>query len=376
MSKTTIDQALDTLALALKDLEPKPVTINYRELISSIPNRALSGDLIFGGTIRNFSSAGITDSASSTKITITDNAVTVSNLDVTNIVSDVTVKKSLKVDGTITAHRLEVNELQADLRLERSSPLEFKATPDSSIVGKGLWFSGQGYTKQFIFSGNPERFFSTESLDLAADRAYYINGVKVIDATSLSPAISKSNLKEVGRLTSLEVNGNVKINNDLFYSAGSRRLGLGTETPNAAFSVVNNSTEVIIEGTAEAKGKIGTYTHSDLEIVTDNVVRVTVSSSGAVSFGAAARGATQVTIHGKVSVGVNTPDPQVDLHVNGAVRFNNILQTTGTEAPSFGAYKLGDIVWNVSPAAGGWMGWVCIATGSPGQWRQFGAIAR
>lgn len=48
--------------------------------------------------------------------------------------------------------------------------------------------------------------------------------------------------------------------------------------------------------------------------------------------------------------------------------------TFGSAAPSSGAWRQGDIRWNVSPGVGGWIGWVCITSGTPGQWRGFGAI--
>ena len=80
MSK--IDQALETLALALKDLEPKPPVINYRDIVNSIPSRGLSGDHIEGGIIRNFASSGITDTAMTKQIDITDTGVVITAADI------------------------------------------------------------------------------------------------------------------------------------------------------------------------------------------------------------------------------------------------------------------------------------------------------
>lgn len=39
-----------------------------------------------------------------------------------------------------------------------------------------------------------------------------------------------------------------------------------------------------------------------------------------------------------------------------------------------GTYKQGDIVWNTAPSAGGVIGFVCVASGSPGTWKGFGKI--
>lgn len=44
-------------------------------------------------------------------------------------------------------------------------------------------------------------------------------------------------------------------------------------------------------------------------------------------------------------------------------------------APTGGTYAVGDVVFNTAPSAGGTMGWVCTAAGSPGTWKTFGAIA-
>jgi hypothetical protein len=45
-----------------------------------------------------------------------------------------------------------------------------------------------------------------------------------------------------------------------------------------------------------------------------------------------------------------------------------------TQAPAFGTWAVGMKVFDVAPAAAGKMGWVCTAAGSPGTWKQFGAI--
>jgi hypothetical protein len=44
-------------------------------------------------------------------------------------------------------------------------------------------------------------------------------------------------------------------------------------------------------------------------------------------------------------------------------------------APSTGTWETGDIVLNTAPAAGGFIGWVCTAGGTPGTWKTWGAIS-
>lgn len=43
-------------------------------------------------------------------------------------------------------------------------------------------------------------------------------------------------------------------------------------------------------------------------------------------------------------------------------------------APTTGTWVAGDIVWNAVPTAAGKIGWVCVAGGTPGTWKAFGAI--
>jgi tripartite-type tricarboxylate transporter receptor subunit TctC len=61
---------------------------------------------------------------------------------------------------------------------------------------------------------------------------------------------------------------------------------------------------------------------------------------------------------GALSTGANTPSGYRD-----------------TAPPSSGAWTVGDVVVNSSPAAGGWIGWVCITAGTPGTWKGYGAIS-
>lgn len=44
-------------------------------------------------------------------------------------------------------------------------------------------------------------------------------------------------------------------------------------------------------------------------------------------------------------------------------------------APVSGDWIQGDIVYNEAPTSGGYIGWVCTASGSPGTWKTFGAIS-
>ncbi len=263
----------------------------------------------------------------------------------------------------------------ADLKNKKFSEkfLDFHAEPGATNAGRGIIFSGQGSTKQLVYLPDPDRFFSSESLDLAKNKNISIAGVKVLDTTEIGPTVLKSNLREVGRLRGLIVDGSVVIDNYIFYNTSSNRLGLGTNEANAAISVAEMGVEVMLGTSEQSHGIVGTYASTDFDIVTDNIPRLTVKANGNIDLGNSNK-ASQVRVHGKLSVGVNNPDPNVDLHVAGPVRINNRLHMYADKPPISGNYSIGDIIWNTDPKQKGFVGWVCTRAGDPGVWNQFGEI--
>ena len=52
-----------------------------------------------------------------------------------------------------------------------------------------------------------------------------------------------------------------------------------------------------------------------------------------------------------------------------------IMHGSAIPVASDGTFEVGDIVYNVAPAGGGFMGWTCTVAGSPGTWKTFGVIS-
>lgn len=253
--------------------------------------------------------------------------------------------------------------------------VEFKAKKGESNTGKGLIFTGSGTTKQFTISTKPEGFFSSESINLDRGKTLYIGNVPMLSENELGSSVIKSNLREVGRLKGLIVDGSASIGQYLFFDNVSNRLGLGTDEPKASFTILDEGAEVVVGGNPDTgHGMIGTYSSQDFEIVTDSTVRVTVKANGNIDLGNPGNNHIGVKIHGKLAIGVKVPDPLVDLHVNGAVKLNNRLHIYGDASPKDGNFSLGDIVWNENPRPGTSIGWVCTRAGNPGQWCAFGEI--
>lgn len=83
---------------------------------------------------------------------------------------------------------------------------------------------------------------------------------------------------------------------------------------------------------------------------------------------------------GNVGIGVNPPLEK--LHVSANVRCSSLklgvnVNHVGYVAsiPTTGTYKRGDRLYNLSPSASGFIGWVCVTTGTPGTWKTFGSIS-
>ena len=367
MNKKNLDQALAALSDALTSMDPGSFYNDPMAFVSKLPKRSLSGDHINGGKILSFSSSGITDKASNTQITLDESGTLIYNLKVNSVDSDLNVNGDIKAN-VIRAEILEVKEIKADLKFEKDSNIPFNGP------NKGLIWTGSGPTKQLTFQVNPDRLFSSESIDVQKGKNFSVNGVKVIDDTELGTSVIKSNLREVGRLRGLIVDGSMSINNFLYYNASADRLGLGTEEPNAALSVAEDMVEVMLGTRESVKGIVGTFASHGFDIVTDNTSRISVSSDGHINLGNTKKPPVQVSIHGKLAIKVNMPDPEVDLHVSGPIKFNGKLHKYANTYPIAGSHNTGDIVWNNEPKINSFVGWVCLQAGDPGIWAPFGKI--
>ena len=365
MNNKQVRQTLNALADALESPDPSVVQLTPETIVSNIPKRSLSGDHINGGKILKFSSSGITDQATTEQVSIKDDGVSIANLTVG------TIKNGLVIEGKLKVDVLEVAELKANIQLEKDTSVTFGG---DNVYGKGLLWTGQGYTKQFVFNENPDRFFSSESIDIARGKSISINKVNVISEQELGPSVIKSSLREVGRLRGLIVDGGFSVNQYFFYNPTSDRLGLGTEEPNAAISIVEEDVEVLLGGRDSVRGIVGTFAGHDFDIVTDNTSRINVKAGGDITLGNKNTSPIKVTITGSLGIDVNNPDPRAKLHVNGSIKFNDKIHISGTQPPQDGAYNLGDIMWNSTPRPNGYIGWVCISAGSPGVWNPFGLI--
>lgn len=363
----SVKEGLNNLVDAVKQLQENPVS-EYTPA-----QRSISGNAINGGLITNFRSVGIQDLASKLCITVDDDGVHVKALYAETLEGDTVVNGDLTVKGHISAKSLHVDEVTSDVRHERSSSLEFVADEQESIYGKGLLWRGYQGATHFALQTNPDRILSTASIDLINTESYMINSIPVLLENTLGNTIVHSNLQRVGALESLSVQGDVRIDEFIIYNASSQRIGIGTDEPNATLSLASFDHEFIVE-TETTASRVGNYTSSDLEIVTDNTPRITVTKGGDIKLGIQGNTHTKVSVYGKLGVNVTNVSETESFAVQGNISHNGKKFLVAAEAPRTGTFNKGDIVWTTDPQPTGHVGWICIKEGTPGTWKRFGQI--
>lgn len=360
---TDIRKSLDSLADAIESIANQPAPT------PQINDRELSGNKINGGRITNFSSVGIKDLSKDFVLTVSDDGIHVSTAHINTIPNALQVKGTLNVEGEIFATKLHVDEISADVRNERSSPLEFKSDDGGLAYGKGIIWTGGKYTKQFVLQSNPDRLWSSEDIDLHQDKTYKIAGDTVLGRDSLGHSVVNSNLKRVGTLESLRVEGNLNVDEFFKYSADTQQLALGAEEPNGMLTMESWDHQFVIDPDGDKNWKLGTWTTSGLNIITDDTTRLSINANGNIVIN------SKTSFVGKVGIGVKNFSEDVDLTVAGPVRIQNKKFEVADDYPRTGVYSQGDIVYNSNPRPGGHVGWICVREGTPGEWKPFGQIA-
>jgi hypothetical protein len=287
---------------------------------------------------------------------ITDNTsrITVKNNGQVIFGNPVTHNADVKIYGT-----LHVETVVTDNRIDRYSPLEFKTSRDRGIYGQGLIWTGTGDMRQLIMMAGPDRLFSSESLDLGPDNGYYIAGQPVLSSIGLGSTVTQSNLSKLGTLETLAVAGEATFMHSI----------------NASRAIINAKVIIFNDGDdfSITNGQLLASRRLSFKVSNDETYYADLQE---IAIGNKENTTRPVKVFGPLSVGVNTPDDDVDLTVKGDIRFADKKFTTGTTVPTNGSFTKGDICWNSNPLPDGYIGWVCIDSGAPGQWSPFGLIAR
>lgn len=265
-----------------------------------------------------------------------------------------TKNADVRIYGTLT-----VDTVVADNRIDRYQPLEFKTSRERGIYGQGLIWTGTGDMRQFIMRADTDRLWSSESIDLAEDKSYMINGSSVLSSVGLGPTVTRSNLSKLGTLEELHVQGEATFMD---------RINASRAILNAKVILFNDGPEFTI-----SNGKLASNDKVSIEVLATEKF---YADQHEIVIGNKQDTRKPVKVFGQLTVGINTPPEGVDLAVSGNIQFADKKFVTGSSIPVSGSFSKGDICWNSNPTVENFVGWVCTESGAPGHWLPFGAISR
>lgn len=224
---------------------------------------------------------------------------------------DLSLSGPVEVTGELSVETLKVKNLITESGIKNETFGEWAVADEADLLGKGLsWTWGKGHVHLGYRPGS--RLGITGDVDLDAGKSYLINGIPVLSETELSPQVTKSRLKELGPLKGLRVTGDALVGEFAYFNSHTQRLGLGTDEPNGNFSVAQGDLEAIVSFNKDGIIEIGSYTNTDVSIITDNTARITVKKSGEIVFGNEVTKNADVKIYGTLHVETVVSDNRID----------------------------------------------------------------
>lgn len=290
---------------------------------ASIPGTAIdqsslliSGDRVCGGLIKQFSSSGIDDRATTCQVTVLDTHVVVESPILTTgieVRGDMVVTGNVKISGTVP----------------EDSPLFEKIT--NKVVS-----TIQADLNEDLFSGFSDLIYKNIKEQGIEFDLVSIKGSPVLTDTALGPSVVNSNLQKVGELGELQVKGESLLGRTLYVS--NKRVGINTLEPSSALSVWDEDVEIVAGKRSQGLGYLGTLRNTGLVIGANNKENLSVDPDGSVTINDLRLGALPIS--------------------------------TASAAPNWSG-RAGEIVFNDNPAIGLPIGWVCI---EGHRWAHFGII--
>ena len=252
----------------------------------------------------NFASNGIADQASTTQLTVMDEATVVENqLVAKNLkIMDVAQIKDLTVTGSINTDNRSWHKLAEEIgrrtleQIDQDWQERLVSQVADKITAQGIDF------EQINLQGQP-----------------------LIDGHTLSSVVTDTNIQRLGHLRNLTVKGEAHIYDTL--SVVNRRLGINTATPESALSVWDEEVAVIIGKHKSKQAFMGTSRDQSLVL------------------------------------GVNR-QPQIEIDTTGLTRIKKLQVglhkiSHDTQVPGWAGTR-GDIVFNASPGPDRVFAWVCL----------------
>ena len=268
------------------------------------------------GIIKNFSSTGIEDQASTCQVTILDDFTVIENKLIT---ADLTIKGTATIEGDLIVR----GEIPTDSYFFQALKTHSVAAVQESI-DQDLFkdFSN------FVFDK-----IKSEGVDI---KKLSVNGKTVVDGNKLSSSITESNLQKVGVLKELQTQGETYLAQTLY--TVNRRVGVNTTEPSHALTVWDDEVEIVAAKQKKDTAVFGTVRNQQLILSSGGKENITLMPDGA------------------------TRIEKLDL---GQVTLSSASTPPSNDQPK------GTIIFNGSPSLGGPLGWVSLGGA---RWANFGII--
>jgi len=243
---------------------------------------------------------------------------------------DVQLAKNVEVRGTLTVDTINAKNIVTDQNSSSTGSLDFAESTEAALDGKGLNFTVGDTTNQFIYKEGG-KLWSTLNIDLAPGKAFFIENLPVLSSDTLGNSVTKSNLRKVGTLKTLEVAGEAKIGEWAYFNPVHQRLGINTDSPSGAITIVENNVELVLSSYKVNAAYVGTYNNTDLELGTDNTSRVTLKNTGEVIIGHPSYKNAIVKINGRLEVDeiITSKDKDVNQSLVFTATSNSDIYGTG-----------------------------------------------
>jgi len=116
-----------------------------------------------------------------------------------------------------------------------------------------------------------------------------VRGESLVNNNTLSGAITKTSIEEVGTLRQLNVGTELHVSN--------KRVGINTSAPRSALSVWDSEIEIDIGKRSQNTAQIGTSKAQDLVIITNNKEQIKIDKDGLVSVDKLRIGRNRISTH-------------------------------------------------------------------------------
>jgi hypothetical protein len=257
------------------------------------------------GLLKTFSSTGITDQATKTELTVMDDMVVVENCLTANNIEAV---ESMRVQNLVVTGSINTDN-------------ESWQALTSEISQRTLDQVSNNWTQDLV----------SQVAELIQQQGISFDTVKVgdtllVEGSRLSATVTESNLQTVGRLRSLQVQGEARFNNNTV-TVLNRRLGINTDTPEKALSVWDEEVSVVVGKHKTNLAYMGTNRDQGLVL------------------------------------GVNR-EPQLEIDTDGLTTIKKLRVglhkiSHDTQVPGWSGTR-GDLVFNASPGPDRVFAWVCL----------------